>query len=72
MVKWLKGMGETNLLFESVIQECKEWLRIIWVVNVCHTYREGNKMTDYMAKRAHNVQQGVLQRWNDPPEDLKL
>ena len=66
----MKWMGETCLFFESLIQECREWLRRRWVVNVCHTYREGNKMADYMAKRALNVQQGVLQRWNGPPEDL--
>ena len=70
VVQWSKGMRETNVLFESLIQECREWMRIKWIVNICHTYREGNKMADYMAKRARNVQQGVLQRWSDPPEDL--
>ena len=60
VVKWLKGMGETSFLFESLIQECREWLRRRWVVNVCHTYREDSRMADYMDKRARNVHQRVL------------
>ena len=56
VVQWLKGIGKTNVLFESLIQECREWMRRKWVVNICHTYREGNIMADYMAKRsARNV-----------------
>ena len=64
-------MVETIVFFETLIQECRNWLRRIWVVNIYHIYREGNIMANSMANRAFNLQQVVLKRRSNPPEELK-
>ena len=39
---------------------------------VRHVLREGNGVTDYMAKLALKMPHRDLMRWSNPPEDLNV
>ena len=42
------------------------------MVNLHHIYREGNSVSDSLAKQELKFRQGSVQLWMTPPEDTKM
>ena len=39
VVQWLRGSNETTPFLASPIQECRDWMRKGWIINIQHVYK---------------------------------
>ena len=39
VVQWLRGSDETTPFLASLIQECRDWMRKGWIINIQHVYK---------------------------------
>lgn len=70
VINWLAESGESNFLSETFILACRDWILKPWVFVVQHIFREGNRVADDLAKRAHTLQHGAIQICSNPPKDM--
>ena len=68
LFNWIKGSEEPTNSLANVIQECKEWHKRGWMVNVIHVLREGNFVANKLTKLAFKslivgISQDGFTRW---------
>ncbi|CAN1144586.1 Putative ribonuclease H protein At1g65750 [Linum perenne] len=56
----IQQTGEPSHQHALEVLACQELCRRSWVVKIQHTYREGNKVADFLANRGHEFPFGVF------------
>ena len=67
----VKGMEEALTSHANMIQECQEWLARGWIITFKHIYREGNQLTNKLAKLALKSNSSNTCRWPHPLNELE-
>ena len=65
VVHLLSKAPNLNHPLYSIIQGCKSFIDADWDCHVQHVFREGNRLTDGLARLGHGIDIGILY-FDDP------
>ncbi|CAL1397774.1 unnamed protein product [Linum trigynum] len=69
VIQWIKNRVDPLHPHASLLSSIRRCLTRDWLVNITHTYREGNRVADWLSKHSLVYPYG-MHELIDPPSDL--